>query len=52
MVGKLAVGGKKEEGASPPGKRRWRGVWRSGSKKEASKEEDAKGLGGRPYAEL
>ena len=55
MVGKLAVGGKKEEGSSPnspPGKRRWRGVWRSGSKKEASKDEDGKGLVGRPYAEL
>jgi hypothetical protein len=55
MVGKFAVGGKKEEGASPnspPGKRRWRGVWRSGSKKEASKDEDGKMLVARPYAEL
>lgn len=46
-VGIKVAGGKKEEGSSPnspPGKRRWMGVWRAGAnRKEVGKEEEAKG---------
>ena len=42
---KVSAGGKKEEGSSepssPPGKRRWRDVWRGGARKEGGKDESA-----------
>ena len=41
-VGIKVTGGKKESGSpdTPPSKRRWRDVWRGGSRKEASKGRD------------